>query len=380
VEDPRELAVLRDIGYHCAQGYFIGRPVSEPTAIVADNVIEVLQSRKLIVLPSAAAKVDKQTTVRKLLRTTQAVVPTTSNQTLLELLLARPDTPSIAVVENGVPLGLINRRHFMDRYAQPYHKELFGRRPCTMFMHGKPLVVDIATPIDSLASVLTGNTQYLLHDGFIITDSGKYVGMSTGESLVKAVMERRVEAARHANPLTFLPGNIPVTEHIRRLLQSRRRFTAAYFDLNNFKPFNDVYGYWRGDEMIKLCANVIVGNCMPEYDFVGHIGGDDFMVIFQSDDWEECCKTIVCEFNNKASALFDEEHIALGGIAAEDRQGYPAFFSITSISVGVVVIDECENHSPESVASAAASAKKHAKAAGSGLHIVRQRAITEIGG
>jgi len=135
----------------------------------------------------------------------------------------------------------------------------------------------------------------------VIADSGRYVGLATGESLVRAVAEIRVEAARYANPLTFLPGNIPISEHIARLLAAGVEFTACYSDLNQFKPFNDQYGYWRGDEMIKLAAATLSAACDPLRDFLGHVCGDDFVVLFQSGDWRERCERIVEEFNAAAA-------------------------------------------------------------------------------
>ena len=103
---------------------------------------------------------------------------------------------------------------------------------------------------------MSGDDLRHLYEGFIITEDGRYAGLATGESLVRAVTERRIEAARHANPLTFLPGNIPITEHIRRLLDSKVVFAAAYFDLNNFKPYNDLYGYFMSPEEIASAAAV----------------------------------------------------------------------------------------------------------------------------
>ena len=127
-------------------------------------------------------------------------------------------------------------------------------------------------------------------EGIIIVDGGRYRGLGSGKDLVRTVTESRIEAARHANPLTLLPGNIPITQHIARLLSAGREFVACYGDLNHFKPFNDQYGYWRGDEMILLAARCITAQADPRRDFVGHVGGDDFVVLFQSDDWQRRCE------------------------------------------------------------------------------------------
>ncbi|MGE4111682.1 MAG: GGDEF domain-containing protein, partial [Burkholderiales bacterium] len=276
---------------------------------------------------------------------------------------------AVAICENEKPVGLINRRRFMDQYAQPYHRELFGRKPCTLFMQCDPLIVDRRTPLESLQSILTGSDQRYLQDGFIITDNSRYIGLGTGESLVRAVTELRIEAARYANPLTALPGNIPITEHLNRLLSGKKPFVMCYADLNNFKPFNDQYGYWRGDLVIRQLAGTLVRHADPQIDFVGHVGGDDFVVVFQSDGWREHCLHIINEFNVGVREHFSKADNEHNGFWGEDRMGQRCFFPMTSLSIGAVVAHPGEFSTSEEVASAAAAAKRKAKHSGQGFCI-----------
>lgn len=368
IENTSELAVLRDLGCRYAQGYLLGRPSPAPPTEIAPAARAVLASAKIAVLPNAQPRHDIAETVARLAVRAPTLAPSASIEKVRETFAAHPELHALPVVESGYPVGLINRRAFLDRYAQPFYHDLFGRRSCTLLMDAKPFRVEGSVPIDSMARTLAGDDQRYLFEGFIITEGGRYAGLATGESLVKAVTERRIEAARHANPLTFLPGNIPITEHIGRLLDASARFAACYFDLNHFKPFNDLYGYWRGDEMIKLAARVIQAACDPSEDFVGHVGGDDFVVLFQSDDWMARCRRIVAEFNHQARALFDAEDVRRGGFESEDRQGCRARFALTTIAVGAVVIEHGRRCTPESVASAAAAAKKVAKQSRDGVH------------
>jgi diguanylate cyclase (GGDEF)-like protein len=218
-------------------------------------------------------------------------------------------------------------------------------------------------------AVLTSSDQRYLTDGFIITEGGRYLGLGTGEQLVRTVTEVRIEAARHANPLTFLPGNIPITEHIGRLLDIGASFVACYCDLNDFKPYNDHYGYWRGDEMIRLVARTLAAECDPRRDFIGHVGGDDFVVLYQSEDWLSRCERIISNFNERAQDLFDDAARERGGIDAEDRHGVQRFFGFTTLSIGAVPVRPGRFSRPESVASAAAAAKHKAKISSLGLAI-----------
>ncbi len=121
--------------------------------------------------------------------------------------------------------------------------------------------------------------------------------------------------------------------------------------------------------MIRLVARTLVSHCDSRRDFVGHVGGDDFVVLFQSDDWLERCERIVAAFNDAALSLFDDDALANGGIEAEDRHGVRRFFKCTTFSIGAVPVRPGVFNRPEQVASAAAAAKHKAKLSITGLGI-----------
>ncbi len=372
VETEAEMAVVRDLGIALAQGFYLGSPEAQPVRAMSLAASELLRSTRIAVFPESGKMHLRQHCAGALLIGAPSVTPNTLNQDLIEIFMKNERLHAIAVVADGMPIGIVNRREFMDHLAQPYYREIYGRRGCTTFMHTRPLVIESSLPIESLMQVLTSEDQRYLADGFIIVEQGRYLGLGTGESLVRAVAELRIEAARHANPLTFLPGNIPISEHIARLLASGTQFTACYCDLDHFKPFNDQYGYWRGDEMIKLAARVIGAHCDALYDFVGHVGGDDFVVLFQSNDWQTRCAAIIAEFAEAARGLYDEQDVEQGGLHAEDRKGNPAFFPLTRLSIGALPVHAGRYRNPEQVASGAASAKRTAKKQADGLYIARE--------
>jgi GGDEF domain-containing protein len=284
-----------------------------------------------------------------------------------------PTLHALAVVENDEPIALINRRSFMDHYALPYHRELFGRRPCMLFANASPVVIEKSMTVEQMAKLLASDDQRYLADGFVITDDGRYVGLGTGESLVRAVTEVRIEAARYANPLTFLPGNIPISSHIARLIGHRAAFYACYVDLNHFKPFNDRYGYWQGDEVLKFAATVLGNACDPTRDFLGHVGGDDFLILFQSDDWQARAARAIEAFNTGALRFYAAEDRAARGIHGEDRRGNPTFYAFVTMAIGCVGVQPSEDdtrYGSEEIASVAALAKQRAKQDASGLFII----------
>lgn len=372
IETIAELKVIRDLGIPLAQGYFLGRPQAEPSGNLLAAAQDVLRSREVAVFPEPKRQGQRRETVERLLIQAPSLPQHTTNDQLMEAFSHDDTLHAIAIVDNGHPVGLVNRQKFMDQYAKPYYRELYGRKTCLMFANTSPLMLEKHTAIDELTGVLTSDDQRYLTDGFIITSNGQYVGLGTGERMVRTVTELRIEAARHANPLTFLPGNIPISDHINRLLRSGKPFITAYCDLNNFKPFNDQYGYWRGDEMIRLAAQVITECSDPQRDFVGHVGGDDFVVIYQSSDWLERCQRIVDTFNERALSLYDRQD--RHGFEAEDRHGVKRFFPCTAMSIGVVRTSDVDYIDADEVANAAAGAKRIAKAEQKGIYLLPGRA------
>ncbi len=367
IETAEDLRVVRDLGIELGQGYFIGRPIPAPRTAIESDALGVLLNQRVSVMPAM-----RTASVSGRLREVQTisaptVTPLTLHSDLASLFDLHPGLHAVAIVEDCIPVGLIDRRQFMERYAKRYFKELYGAKPCVTFANMSPRLIEREHDTEDLIGILTSQDQRYLTEGFIVTDNGRYVGLGTGDQLVRTVTESRIEAARHANPLTFLPGNIPITEHIERLLASGGEFVACYGDLNNFKPFNDHYGYWRGDEMIRLMAACAVNHCDAQRDFVGHVGGDDFIMLFQSDDWDERCERLVEAFSAAARALYDDTGQTAGGIEAEDRHGVMRFFPFTSLSIGAVRVRGGQFRTAEQVANAAAAAKHSAKLANAGL-------------
>jgi diguanylate cyclase (GGDEF)-like protein len=373
LEHEADLEVVRDMGVRYAQGFLLGRPQQTPIRELPAGMR--LAASWLPVRPSHGRRIGStRLTAGHLLIEAPALSVSMTNFDVENLFRSLPDLHALPVVDaDGIPVGLINRRVFNEKMSQPFARELNRRKSCTQYMHATPIMCDIHQSVDSMIDILCGEDQRYLSDGFIITADRRYRGLGTGESLVRRVTEHRVEAARYANPLTMLPGNIPITEHINRLLAAGKPFWAAYCDLNHFKPFNDQYGYFRGDRMIQLVADTLARHVQPSWDFLGHVGGDDFVVLFQSADWGSRCERMVMEFNAAARQLFDKADIERGMLECEDRNGHPAMFPLSTLSIGIAPITAAHYHEAEAVASHAAAAKRRAKRNGVGVYLLDAR-------
>jgi diguanylate cyclase (GGDEF)-like protein len=372
IETEDDLRVLRDLEIPYGQGFGLGHPDVKPHECIQPEAQAVLQDRTVAVFPELQRTARMGAISRLAVIRAPTVTPQTSNDALAKVFFVHPYLHAVAVLDAGKPVGIINRAAFLNEYSKLYYREIWGSKPCMVHANQQPRLVERQHNVDELVGILTSDDQRYLVDGFIVLENGRYEGLGTGEQLVRSVTETRIEAARHANPLTFLPGNIPISQHIERLLASGTEFAACYADLNNFKPFNDQYGYWRGDEMIRLVAKIAQAHCDPRRDFVGHVGGDDFILLYQSSDWAAQCQQIIDEFAAQAVQLFDDAARAAGGIEAEDRFGVRRFFPMTTLSIGALWMDQHDLRHAEQVASLAARAKHDAKT--SGINLVIRRA------
>jgi diguanylate cyclase (GGDEF)-like protein len=165
---------------------------------------------------------------------------------------------------------------------------------------------------------------------------------------------RRAREMRALSPLTGLPGNIRVQEEIRRRVSEERAFALLYADLDHFKAYNDNYGFVRGDRAIQALARLVtetVHEVAGPAGFVGHVGGDDFVILVEPEQADTVAKSICQRFDELAPTLYDAEDAERGSIEVRDRQGNPRSFPILTISVGVATtLTRRFNHYGEAVA------------------------------
>ncbi|HVE15072.1 MAG TPA: response regulator, partial [Elusimicrobiota bacterium] len=149
---------------------------------------------------------------------------------------------------------------------------------------------------------------------------------------------RRSQQDLDANPLTRLPGNVSIQRRITDGIAAQKPLAVLYLDLNGFKAYNDAYGFEAGDQVIKATAQLLIRAVRasgPGKDFVGHIGGDDFIIVSDPDRMEPLSAAIIQEFDALAPTFYKEEDRKRGKILAQDRQGKLVEFPLLSIAIGV---------------------------------------------
>lgn len=377
IETIKEQKVLHDLGIPYGQGYFINPPSTTPDRFPSAKALHYLKQAKISLFPQSANKPCTPLRAEALLIKAPAMSVDMLSNDVLEVFLQHPDLDSVAVLKEGKPVGMINRLLLLNRFLGRYARELYGRFPCTLIMDPAPLIIEQDMQLQDVSDKVIRRGKQAFTAGFVITKNGRYRGIGSGFDLMREITHLQITNARYANPLTGLPGNVPIQEHIIRLLTGGEAFVAAYADLNQFKPYNDIYGFRRGDDMISLTCHLLTQAIDPQLDFIGHVGGDDFILLFQSKYWELNCHQAVERFNQERLRLFNPAHITANGYIAENRQGHREFHPLVSLSIGAVIIDPQRFHQYHAVAQAMASAKHMAKRLEQGgLFIDRRRLST----
>lgn len=339
-----------DRGLALLQGFYFARPSPEPPLKLHTLLPATTQ------LASPAGR-----TARSIFRALEAVSPDCSVLKLAERFRHCPQLRCVAVVENGKPIAVVRRNAFLTLFTNPYSHSLYAKRRVMDVADQKPLIAEADTPLEILSQQLTDSHDIEQEDFVIVDGSGDYLGMGSIVDLLREITAIQVRQARHANPLTGLPGNILINEMLTQYLSKQQGFVAAYVDLDNFKAFNDAYGYARGDHVIISLSRLLQAQVDSAGGFIGHIGGDDFMMLLPLGHWENVCQQILRSFEVMAPGFYEESDRAQGGITIENRQGEASFFLFVSVSIAVKPVGDATDYKALDIASQLSELKHQAK-------------------
>jgi diguanylate cyclase (GGDEF)-like protein len=175
---------------------------------------------------------------------------------------------------------------------------------------------------------------------------------------------RRTERDLDANPLTRLPGNVSILSEMQSRIEKKTLFAVAYADLDKFKAFNDKYGFSHGDEVIRETARLLIRSVQElgnADDFIGHIGGDDFVFVTTPDKVETIAQKVISEFDRTSPGFYNDEDRSAGFIVGKDRKGAEQKFGLLSISIGIVSNEKRELTHVAQISEIGAELKEAAK-------------------
>ncbi|MEF2231942.1 MAG: bifunctional diguanylate cyclase/phosphodiesterase [Pseudodesulfovibrio sp.] len=356
IECKAQAVCLKDIGVHCGQGYFLARP-ARPKPDLTKECRE-LQSVADITSKSMTCSLP----IGDLAQPPHSVPPDFMVSDAQDFFKKNNRFSCIVVTENEIPRGLVMEYHLNRQLSSQYGIALYYKRPLETVMDGTPLVVEMDTPVEQAARKAMKREPLKAYDDIIITRKGYLYGVVSVQSLLNAMAKIQVEMAKGTNPLTGLPGNVAIEKEVESRIQQNRCFSIIYADLDNFKVYNDTYGFKNGDGIIKLAADVLswaTRKYAPQDARLCHIGGDDFVLITSAESVPRITKAVLRCFGRLVNNCYCAEDRERGWIAAKGRDGKDGNYPLVTISLGVISI--CGQCSLMEIGERAAHIKKYAK-------------------
>jgi len=393
VETEAQLQHLVARGCHEVQGYLLGRPLTveafdgllqgrmppvddravDTTSAVPRDKREVCEEMPVPLVPACEY-------VREIMVAINPIQPGDRLTTALQRFQTDQDLQVLPVVQGGQIAGILNRVTFIE-------EQVIGRHGYGFHINHAKKIRDLMSPvallleadqrIEEAAREVFRLTGTLKADNICVVRQGRYAGVLDVNLFVGAITAINLVLAKGANPLTGLPGNEGIQREITSRLAAGQPFDIAYVDLDNFKPFNDNYGFQKGDQVIKslgeLCEQLVQA-APGSQRFAGHIGGDDFILISEPGSGKECAQRLILEFETQLPIFHGQKDMAAGWYYAVNRKGEQEQFPLLALSIGIITTADCRVESYPQLASLATEVKKAAKGQPGSSIIVNRRA------
>lgn len=362
IETIDELNALIQIGIQYGQGYFLQRPAAEFLMInpsVKENIILKNKQKK-----QEAFHTPLTMPIGEISRRDPGFPEGIIGSKVLEYFNENPHLMGITLLQGDIPIGLLMKNKFLAHLATQYGFAVYMNRSVSSLMDNHVLIVDYDMSLEQVSKLAVARYEESLYDYIVVTQYGKYYGIITVRQLLEKTTQLEINRAKHSNPLSGLPGNILIEEKLHQVIESKEPFSVLYFDLDNFKAYNDTYGFDNGDKILCMTAQIIQSQlkstAIADF-FVGHIGGDDFIAIVQEVDVAPLCQTIINYFDVRVRSFYTEEDQKLEYIIAKNRHGLEEEYPIISLSIAVVTSIGCKFKTPADLGEAAGGVKKKCK-------------------
>lgn len=330
IETEGELVKLIELGIHYGQGYFIQRPDFSVYSI-RDNVLKIIKDandKKNHIYGSRITDIY----ISNICRNSATVNPNILISQLNEIINNNFELPGFCITENNKILGVITRNQINKYLSGLYGYHLYANKPVKDILSTDFMKVDYKTPIDIVAKIAMQREIEKVYDFIAVTKEDEYYGIVTVKDLLEKTIQIEIVNAKHLNPLSELPGNLLIEKQLEYCIATYEKYCILYLDIDNFKAYNDTYGFERGDYVIKTITQILKRN-IPKTDFIGHIGGDDFIAIMKQNGIAELCTNIIQDFDKSIQKFYNQDDLHKGFIVAKNRHGVEESFPLLSITI-----------------------------------------------
>jgi len=374
IETKEELYVCKEIGCDLVQGYYISRPQTDLNGFQTQYP-SVIQSghRALSKESDETNMIYQQIEYRPVLRIDDSM------DSVFDAFRVNKDMTFFPVVdETGSPLGIVRENMFKEYTYSPFGIDLIKNRGNGLTLRKFITPCPVADIHANTESILENFGLSESSEGVIIVKDFGYLGFLSAASLLRVINEKNLITARDSSPLTKLPGNSSIASYVIDACTNHQdASTLVYMDLDNFKAFNDAYGFRQGDRAILLFANLMRKKFSGNEMFLGHVGGDDFFIGVRNLDFQivkNMIEDLLENFCRDVESFYDADARNVGFILGKDRQGNACHFPLMSCSAALISLEanRCkQTPSFQDLDTAIATLKKQAKADSSHMAIAR---------
>lgn len=341
IETKEEFYTLKELGCDLMHGFFIQKPSK-----IKDIKLKIPLIKELAEEDKRGGESDVAHILNQLLRL-DTVLNTEPINSVVEKFQKDENVTMFPIVDaDSRPIGLVTEKSLRRYIYSQYGLQIIQNQNTGKYATQCP-IADIATPLENIIDMFAHHDEL---DGVIITKDFKYKGFLTAKSLINAINEKNLKVARDQNPLTKLPGNAIISEFIQKAItDASGEYLIAYLDLDNFKPFNDKFGFRQGDRAILLFADTMKEETAKFKPFLGHIGGDDFFIGYRAEnsdeikEFEDKLKVAIKKYAQNAESFYSKEDRKAGFITAKDRFGIMRNFDLLSASCAAIVVGKDKN-------------------------------------
>ncbi len=333
IETKEELKALINLGIQYGQGYYIQKPdevMKEIDSDLIQFILDMNQKRN----NNLGIKLSNLY-IENITKNTRTISPSTKVEQVFDDFKENPDVYGMCIVLQEKVLGIITRENLILKVSGRYGFSLYQRKEISDIMDKDYLEVDYHTPINTVSYLAMERENNKIYDMIVVTKEGKYYGTVTVKDLLQKTTEIDIANAKNLNPLSGLPGNLIIEQEITQCITFKSEYSIFYIDIDNFKAYNDVYGIENGDKVIKILANIIL-KYKGDNIFVGHVGGDDFIMISDNYNWHEISESIIGDFEKEARMMYTQEDRERGYIISTNRHGLIEEFPLASLTISVV--------------------------------------------
>ena len=333
IETEEELAALIKLGVDFGQGYFLGIPQQAFASAAPEKVAMIQKYHEKKYFEKSPGSI--YPIIGHLAKPGYTFSKHEKVEAVYETIRLNPTITEFAVVEDGIAQGFMTRTSLHEVLGGRYGFSLYSKKTIQHILDPDFLQVNYDMPVDQVSRLAMQRPYEQLYSPIVVKQDEKYSGMVTIKDLLDTCTKIEIDIAIHSNPLTGLPGNLLIEKEIVRRIFGSDPYCITYYDLDHFKAYNDAYGFKNGDLMLALVSDTLK-SCAVRNEFIGHIGGDDFIVICDYHEGDAYCRAVLDEFAQKVTALYREEDVNNGFIISKNRSGVTENFPIASLSIAGV--------------------------------------------